>query len=335
MPLPESSISRACRAIADYVGAQLKAAGSQVQVRLGAPWAAAPALATSDHALNFFFHRIEPSGFGPDTLPGEPWWMRLHCVITAFAVDEERISAGENDLRLIGEVIRILHEKPVLDAVDVAGEKVAAQMIFEPLSLDDVNRLWSAQKDVPYRLSIAYEVALVPVVPRRRAVAGPRVAAISAEVRAGDASAIARVDPPALAPPELDREDWAPRIAFATPGGPAQVMSLRAGDPDLNELKLRVLIAGAAGAPVTLSWDVWDPAAGWRAGPAAGAARAAFAAIPPGAVSADLTAQVSLPFTGTAGQAALYATRSYRRGDGAALEVRSNLLLVTLVGGDA
>jgi hypothetical protein len=334
MALPESSLSRACRSIADHLRSEFVAAGSPVQVRIGTPWAAAPAQSEPEHCLNLFFHRLEPRGFAPDTLPGEPWWLRLHCVITAFAVEEDRVSAGENDLRLIGELVRIFHEKPVLDAVDVGGETMAAQFVFEPLTPEDINRLWSTQKDVAYRLSVAYEIALTPIVPRRRAVEAPRAGMITTQVSVGGAPDVIRTTAPILPPVNHGREDWAPRIAFATPNGPEQTLALALGSRALRDAQLPVVIAGAVGTPMTLVWDVWDAQKGWRPGGTPQAAQAMVEQLPSGAVPDAATTKVKLPFTETTGQAALCAVRDYRRAhDGAALQVRSNPLLVTVFGG--
>lgn len=183
MPLPESTISRACRSVADFLYKTLKARGYAVLVVIGPPSNAKPAVGDSNHRLNLFFHRFEPAGFGPDTLPGETAWVRAHCVMTAVAVDETPVLAGENDLRILGEVLRIFHETPVLPPVDVGGETFRPQMVFAPLSLDDINRLWSTQKDTVYRPSIAYEIALAPIAPLKRDKPAPPVKSLGVEVR--------------------------------------------------------------------------------------------------------------------------------------------------------
>src|SRR5437870_5080587 len=107
MPLPETSLSLACRSVANFIQSSFAAASHPIQVRLGTPAAAQPAASDTEHRLNLFFHRFEPSGIGSYELSNETWWIRVHCVITAFAVDEDRVSAGESDMRLIGEVLRL------------------------------------------------------------------------------------------------------------------------------------------------------------------------------------------------------------------------------------
>ncbi len=105
----------------------------------------------------------------------------MHCLITAFGVVEELISPGENELRLIGETMRIFHETPILDAVDVNGEILRLQAVFQPLSGDDVNHIWSNQTDASFRTSVAYEMSLGVIVPTKRKIERPLVGAIGSQ----------------------------------------------------------------------------------------------------------------------------------------------------------
>ncbi len=337
MALPETSLSRACRSVADFIQSSFAAANHPIQVRLGTPAAAQPATTDTEHRLNLFFHRFEPSGIGSFELPDETWWIRVHCVITAFAVDEDRVSAGESDLRLIGEVLRLFHENPVLGPLDVGGEQMQAQLVLQPLGLDQIFQLWQTQGDVPYRPSLAYEIALVPIVPKQPAIGGPLVGAIGAEIRARLTTEPAGVTP---RPPQLERRpidtravDWAPQIAFVSAAGLFQTLSLRLGSPELAALQLAVCIAGEVEAAVTLQWEAWDATTGWEPAGTAQPATVGFARLPDD--SAATGTPVQLPSTTTAGQAVLYATRLVTRPDGAAITVRSNPLLVTLYAGHA
>jgi hypothetical protein len=334
MPLPETSLSRASRSIADFIQSSFTAAGHPIQVRLGTPAAAQPATTDTEHRLNLFFHRFEPTGFGSHELPNQSLWIRVYCIITAFAVDEDRISAGESDLRLIGEVLRLFHETPVLAPIDVGGEIMQAQVVLQPLGLDQIQQLWQTQSDVAYRPSLAYEVALVPIVPKVPAVGGPLVGAIGAGVRARLIREPSTVTPRlrALRPRAIDTDtlDWEPQIAFVTPSGLTESFSVALGSPELAALQLRVAIAGAVGEPVILTWEIWDPVAGWRPGGIDQPTTVGVARLPnDGATGVT----VQLPSTTTAGQAVLYAARAVTRSDGAQITVRSNPLLVTLFEG--
>ncbi len=120
MALPKSSLSQVCKAIADFVGDRLQASKHSMRVTIGCPSDAAPS--DGEHTINLFFCRIEPAGFFTGGTPGDTWWVRLQCLVTGFGSSEEKISAGENDLRLLGEVMRLFHENPVLPELTVGDE---------------------------------------------------------------------------------------------------------------------------------------------------------------------------------------------------------------------
>ncbi len=337
MALPPSSLSRVCRSIADFVAAGLDATAHHVRVLIGPPADAVPGESDTEHRLNLFFYRLEPAAFRPDTLPGEPWRLRLHCLITAFGVPEGTTSAGENDLRLLGEVLRLFHERPVLAELDVDGERVRLQVVFQPLGLDDINHLWGTQGDSPYRPSVAYELDLAPILPRERAVGSPLVGAVGQEVHADMAARRAPFTGPAAVPPvtrarvDIEREDWAPRICLVHGGQCVQSLGLALGSPELAAFTPRVWIAGASGSPVTLRWEVWDRSAGWRSAPPEVNASASGPLLDPERAAGQPTTPISLPFTDQPGQAVLHAERTYQRAsDGQILTVRSNPVLVSL-----
>jgi hypothetical protein len=304
---------------------------------IGNPADAAPGDTDGDHRLNLFFYRMEPTEFGPSADPDEVWRLRLHCLVTAFGVLEEQISPGENDLRLLGELIRIFHETPILAALDVNGEPVRTQVIFQPLGVEAINHIWLTQGDISYRPSVAYEMSLVPVVPSELAVGEPLSGALGLEMRSemearsedfGGAAAplavVASVVNPAL-------EDWAPRISFVVDGECADSLAFLVGSAELAAFSPAAWVAGDPGSAVTLQWEIWDRTAGWRSHPTTTPATASTLAIDPEEAASATTTAVTLPFTDSAGQAVLYASREYVRGrDGATLEVRSNPLLVTL-----
>lgn len=344
MALPESSVSVACRSLADFVRENFRALGQTVRVPIGAPAAAAPGATDTDHRVNLFFHRFEPPPMGADVLPGQPWFLRVHCLVTAFAAAEDTVSAGENDLRLLGEVIRLFHEKPIMDAVDASGEVIRVQMIFQPLSLDDINRLWSTQKDVAYRPSVAYELSLVPVVPRTRTVEGPRVVSVGARVQQGTKKGPVGPVPgwtPPLPPLRVDtlREDWAPQLGFVRGGACTQSLVFEVGSPELAAFVPEAVVAGVPGASVHFRWDVWERTTGWRTVDTAVDATVAVSEVDPENPPATSRASVPLPFKDRAGQAVLYAVHRYHRAadgpGGVELEVRGNPVLVTLHGGGA
>jgi hypothetical protein len=337
MALPVSSLSQVCRAIADFVSEGLEATQNNVRVMIGNPADSAPQETDTDHRLNLFFYRMEPSGFGPSPDPDEVWRLRLHCLVTAFGVLEDQISAGENDLRLLGEVIRLFHETPILAAFTVNGEAVRTQVVFHPLSVDAINHIWSTQGDVSYRPSVAYEMALMPVVPSELGIGEPLSGAIGFEIHSDMEARTAQFGGTAASlavtasTVNTGREDWAPRVCFVAAEECLESVAFLVGSAELAAFSPEVWVAGDPGSAVTLEWEIWDRTDGWRSHPDTTAATASTLGIDPEEAASATTTAVALPFTDTAGQAVLYASRQYTRGsDDASLQVRSNPLLVTL-----
>ncbi|MCX5047014.1 DUF4255 domain-containing protein [Streptomyces sp. NBC_00474] len=108
----------------------------------------------------------------------------LHYLISAYG--DERELVGQ---RLIGSVVRTLHEIPVLpkDVIDQAGERPylagsdlaeAAQRVrFTPtvMDVDETSKLWGMLYQTPYTLSVAYQATLVLIDGRQTPVPGKPV----------------------------------------------------------------------------------------------------------------------------------------------------------------
>lgn len=336
MPLLATPLSRSARAIADFLAAGLDANNRAIRVQLGHPAAAAPD-ADALHRLNLFFYRLEPFEFDAGAGPQDVGRLRLHCLITAFGVVEDQVSAGENELRLLGEVLRLFQQTPIQPELDLDGETVRLQAIPQPLTLDDINRLWATQGDTEYRLSLGYELSLVPVVPSTPRLEPARVGAVGLDARATLARTAfgGAVRPPEVArtavPVEL--EDWAPQIAFVYQGECAASLVFTVGSPELAAFTPAVWVAGELGAAVELAWERWTRAAGWQALPGVTVAVASGPLLDPDLAASASTTALALPEAPPqAGQLLLYARRSVTRAaDGATLELRSNPLLITLV----
>ncbi|MFJ4981244.1 Pvc16 family protein [Streptomyces coeruleorubidus] len=94
----------------------------------------------------------------------------LHYVISAYGEEAELVGQ-----RLIGSVVRTLHEIPVLpkDIIELAGERAhlsgsnlaeAVQRVrFTPtvMDIDETSKLWGMLHQTPYTLSVVYQAALV------------------------------------------------------------------------------------------------------------------------------------------------------------------------------
>ncbi|MGW1006977.1 Pvc16 family protein [Streptomyces sp. NPDC002520] len=94
----------------------------------------------------------------------------LYYVISAYGDETELVGQ-----RLIGSVVRTLHEMPILpkDVIELAGERPylagsnlaeAAQRVrFTPMvmDVDETSKLWGMLYQTPYALSVVYQASLV------------------------------------------------------------------------------------------------------------------------------------------------------------------------------
>ncbi|RFC71710.1 DUF4255 domain-containing protein [Streptomyces sp. AcE210] len=108
----------------------------------------------------------------------------LHFLITAYGDETELVGQ-----RLIGSVVRALHEIPVLpkDIIELAGERPylagsnlaesAQRVRFTPtvMDVDETSKLWGMLYQTPYTLSVVYQAALVLIDGREAPVAGKPV----------------------------------------------------------------------------------------------------------------------------------------------------------------
>ena len=342
MPLPESSISIICSAISQFVGTSLNAAANNISVSIGAP--AEVADNDDDHRLNLFFYRFEPGGFDSDVHPNDPWRVRLFCLITAFGILEDGIPAGENELRLLGEVLRIFRETPVMGAVAVNGEQVRLQVVFSPATDEQINQVWSTQGDTTYRPSVIYEMALAPIMPSTLRLEPALVGAIGSQAFTSRSDRFADFSGTALAPQvpfhavAIENPRWAPGICWLYLGACAHTLSFDVDSAEFAAFTPQVWLAGDPTQSVDLIWEIWD-SSGWRSSGTPQAATPFSTAIDPaniptaisGTFPLDTTLPVSIPAGETAAQAMLHATRSVIPVPGQpAVEVRSNPLLINL-----
>ncbi|SDM38892.1 Protein of unknown function [Streptomyces sp. cf386] len=148
-----------------------------VKMELGKP----PTEPPSEPTISVFCYQVTPnvSQRGNDlptratdgTLRKRPVAaLDLHYLISAYGEESELVGQ-----RLIGGVVRTLHEIPILpkDVIEQAGEKPylagsdlaeAAQRVrFTPtvMDIDETSKLWGMLHQTPYALSVVYQAALV------------------------------------------------------------------------------------------------------------------------------------------------------------------------------
>jgi hypothetical protein len=345
MPLPESSLSIVCNAIADFVRSNISAVANNIAVSIGSP--AELGEDTGQHRINLFFYRFEPGGFASASLPNEPWRIRLFCLVTALGIAEDSVTSGENDLRMLGELMRIFREAPVSAVIDLSGEEVRLQTIFSPVSDEQINQIWSTQGDTTYRASLVYEMALAPIMPSVMRTEPPLVGTIGRQAFASHDQRFASFNGDAQGPRvpvsliNTNDPQWQPKICWIHQNNCHHTLSFDIDSPEYAAFIPQIWIAGDASENLSLAWDIWDPALGWRT------VGAAFAATPfnqginpddipqsiPNTFPLPLPAPLPLdiPAAENAAQGILYATRSVELIAGQApVTIRSNPLLLSL-----
>jgi hypothetical protein len=148
-----------------------------VKMELGKP----PAEPPSDPTISVFCYQVTPNvsqrnhdlparAFDGTLLKRPAAALDLHYLISAYGEESELVGQ-----RLIGAVVRTLHEIPVLpkDVIEQAGEKPylmrsdlaeAAQRVrFTPtvMDIDETSKLWGMLHQTPYVLSVVYQATLV------------------------------------------------------------------------------------------------------------------------------------------------------------------------------
>lgn len=308
------------------------------QVHIGHPQAASKAAAAtaSGHGLNLFLYRVEAGAYPAAGNPQDPLFLRVHCLITPFAEAEtgtSGASAGENDLRLIDLVAQALHRQPMLDLYGDDQRPVAqVQVVPVPLSLDDINHLWATQPETPYRLSLAYELALVPLPLARAVDRAPKVGAVGVGVSPG---AVEKPVAVAFSVPRLvvnaQAAGWAPQCAFLDRDG--HLLMAVALDRAAGIAQLSLVAAGDPGTQASVVWEQWTAAGGWApldAAMAPASLQIESARIEAGAglVGTALTLPANPP-----PQLQVHLERDWQRPDGRSQAVASNPLLISFHGG--
>ncbi|HLQ10414.1 MAG TPA: DUF4255 domain-containing protein [Ktedonobacteraceae bacterium] len=144
---------------------------------------------TSPFQVNLFLYHVMPNAAWRNmplpnhVLPGEtgqpPLALNLYYMITTYA----RENSGTGDIdshNLLGRVMRILYDHPVLSAAeiqaamqesDLQNQIERIRITMQPLNIEEIYRLWTGFQ-TQYRLSVSYEAAVV-LIESTRAVSRP------------------------------------------------------------------------------------------------------------------------------------------------------------------
>lgn len=320
---------------------------SEDNLLIGHPATAAAAADANpgDQFINLFFFRVEHGGYPADAKNTDPFYIRIYCLVTAFGNNETgddgtiTISAGENDLRLIGGVMAHLHANPMLKIEDLEENMVAQlQVVFSPMDINDINNIWSTQVDTPYRLSVIYELALAPIPLATMRDTSKRVARIGAEARPDTVQSPLPEQGLGLEAQtryagkihiQTAQEAWAPHLILLNPAQkPVYTLVYHAEDVP-SEILLFAL--GKAGDSISLVWEQWHARQGWHGitpspAPCISLLNDRFDPVDFDPAQAQ---KVALPSTAP-GQLMLHAIRTVTKQGGKVLTIRSNPLLISV-----
>lgn len=344
--LPVSAISDTANKLRNLLLGQIEDLDGGDQIRIGHPNNTFSEMPAEKNHLNLFFYNVGYDGYPADGLSEDPFYVRLYCLITAVGGKTVSPSTGENDLRLIGEVMRILHENPIISIDDLNNSEIAQlQIVPHPLNLDNLNHIWSTQGDTAYRLSVAYEMALAPIPLTRKVERSLRVGEIGAKAQGNTSRGLLPDDglDMAVSAPFVPKvtvdysgQDWSPHISFVDEinRNLAYTLSIPESQlPSSGNLQLKALVAGKPSQQVALVWEFWNTVDGWKR-----SSTSQNETIETDTVDANqffnpldpsLITEINLPIQGK-GQASLYAERTWERADGSTAILRSNPLLVTV-----
>ena len=111
-----------------------------------------------EHRLN-----IPPERINKNQVRRIPLPVRLYYLITPI-VTNENDSSPETEQIVLGKVLQIFHDHPKFRGTDLQsdfeGSAVELNIRLEPLSLEEITRVWDAL-DRSYQLSVSYEVSVV------------------------------------------------------------------------------------------------------------------------------------------------------------------------------
>ncbi|MBU4261465.1 MAG: DUF4255 domain-containing protein [Proteobacteria bacterium] len=99
----------------------------------------------------------------PSRLVPPPLSLHLHYLMTPYAHNDQQTGNAPSH-EILGEAMRVLYENPVIPAdyltEELAGAREQIKVMQNPVELEEMGNVWSTFSQ-PYRLSVAYEVAVV------------------------------------------------------------------------------------------------------------------------------------------------------------------------------
>ncbi|MCG8418588.1 MAG: DUF4255 domain-containing protein [Proteobacteria bacterium] len=339
-----STLSRAANALRAHLN-QEEGKLSDADIQIGHPARFSSTGNGQGEALNIFIYHVEHSGYPAHTGTSEPYFVKLHCLLTPMTEGDtaENIGPGDMELRLLGHAMEILHKDPVVNVTDDDGSVLAQlQTVPTHMSVEETNRIFSTQFETSYRVSVAYELALVPVFVEPPRNDSPRVAAIevgtSPEMVDRNRSP---GDPDAafingrITGFEVDtsRPDWEPHIVFVDPAGQLTYALRLQQSPGTPLPPARVLGFGTGTATLQVQRRIGEGP--WQQIPDRGSMALNSAPIDPdtdysSAPTTDLPLDGDDAILDQPGQAWVWVERVWQREDRPPVTIRSNAIAITI-----
>lgn len=132
--------------------------------------------------------------------PGEtgqpPLALNLYYLLTAYGKDNDSTEPVSH--RLLGRAMRVLHDHPVLSSDeiktaltnnDLSDQIEHVRITPQPISVDEMSKLWATFQGAKYRISTAYQVAVVLIDSQRASTTPLPVLTRGEEDRGVDAQA--------------------------------------------------------------------------------------------------------------------------------------------------
>jgi hypothetical protein len=109
---------------------------------------------------NEYILNQRPARPAPNLISRQPFPVNLHYLISFFMQDVR------DEQLLLGRIVQIFNDQPVLRGSDLAGSLVGEdsefRIHFETLTLEELTRIWNSLQE-PYRTSVSYEVEIIQI----------------------------------------------------------------------------------------------------------------------------------------------------------------------------
>lgn len=138
--------------------------------------------------VNLYLYQVEENGYLKNQeLPGQghpaayghpPLSLDLHYLVTAFGSNEVLPDADLDAQQILGDVMRVFHDYPVVTEalhendnpadplildVSLVGEQESLKITLEPDGLDHLSSLWGALPENSFRRSVSYHCSVVQI----------------------------------------------------------------------------------------------------------------------------------------------------------------------------